>query len=1395
MKRLIRIAVYFCVPLLLLLLIFGALLGTKPGLTFTASMINRLASTSERTITITDLSNVLAGTPSVGQLSVGDADGVWLEATGIQSRINLLALLSSKIEIGLLSAQSIEVKRQPIASTNPGENTSEGGLLPAIDLAIDSLFVKSMHLSQPVLGEEATLQVTGAMRLQDMPINLSGQLEVLRIDGTKGDISAKWTISPDKNELSLDLEANEPSNGLIARAADIPGLPSIGLKVVGYGPLTAWNASLSVDLDGSRTVDGAVELSLSDQRQSISGTLKGKLAPLLPTPVKPLFAGDTDIQLSAERDNKKSLIVKQFSARSSLLDVELDGHVLPDANAVDVNASITFGRADSVVAVQLSDTQTVDVGLTRVRSNLKGTLDNADWSFDGSVASISDGTISASGVVVNGQSNTVDFRRENWPLDVRIVLAGLTTGQDDLDALLKGEVRGNVKLLIARDLVKFDTMQVAAREFTVEGTGQLVPTDRTFDAAVTGRLLEQKSGVLAMLFGTKGANISAQIDRQQSGRMALSQLKLTSGNLQASGGGTFESNTVSADADLSLDNLALIRDGLSGALAIKARVNGDIAAPEFELNADGRDLTVLGQALEAFSLVASGIASGTSPQADVKLSGRYEDQPVTLSARVKTATGGSVVVETLDVAAPGARGQGKFQSNAAGVLTGKLDIDITSLEEFGPLLLQSGLSGAVDGSLELEDTANGQQLSANLNVPALSVGGSKVSDMAVRATISDLQSEPSIDVQASAGSIDAGGSSLSNIQATAKGTVQDLPFTIGGQFMNGPLNVAGRYIDQERGRRVELNRIEANIRSIPVKLTEPMTISLGQSATQVEKATIRIGSGVATIEGAISDQLSIDVSVNDLPIALAENVAATGLGQSGTLSGTATIRGKPSQPDVDYELSITNFSVSQSRQAQIPTINVNSAGKLRSNKLTTTAQATGSGLDMKLSGTVDLGNGPALNLDISGTAPFGFAALPLSDAGIQLDGAVQISVRVAGTAQNPRITGNLSTSDAVFIESNSLLTVRQINAQVSFDGTKADIVRLDGRLGSKGTVSIGGYVIIDPAENMPANLTLTVQNGTYTNGELVTAQFGADMRVVGALLGSGKIDGSVKLTRTDINIPESLPASIPFVDVKHKNASKQIIAQAKEFDTSANQSESLDNSGGLLLDVAVESPARIFLRGRGIDAEFGGSVQITGTTRAPRVRGNFQMARGRIDILTKRFDFDRGTITFAGQPDPLLDFQTTTTQSGASYSILVGGTASAPDISFSSSPSMPQDEILANLFFAKGLSKLSPFQIAQLASAVASISGVSSGPGVLDRLRNLGGLADLDINSNGEDGGSAIGIGRYLNDRTYINIEKGLSDDAGKVTIDLDLTDNLKARGEADTDGNSKAGLFFERDY
>ena len=228
-------------------------------------------------------------------------------------------------------------------------------------------------------------------------------------------------------------------------------------------------------------------------------------------------------------------------------------------------------------------------------------------------------------------------------------------------------------------------------------------------------------------------------------------------------------------------------------------------------------------------------------------------------------------------------------------------------------------------------------------------------------------------------------------------------------------------------------------------------------------------------------------------------------------------------------------------------------------------------------------------------------------------------------------------------------------------------------------------------------------------------------------------------------------------------------------------------------DVTINGNSGIFVRGFGINAEFDGSVRLAGTTGNPVAVGAFPMQRGRIEVIGRRFELTHGRLTFSGNLIPVVDFAAVTSTSEATVTVNVTGPANDPEITFTSSPSLPEEEILSRLLFDRGIGRLSALQAAQLVDAVAQLSGVvGRGQGLFDRVRQATGLDDLDIRQD-ESGGTTVDIGRQINDNLRLGVEGGSS--GGRVTIDLDITRNLKAQAEAGQDGSGKVGITFEHEY
>ncbi len=301
-----------------------------------------------------------------------------------------------------------------------------------------------------------------------------------------------------------------------------------------------------------------------------------------------------------------------------------------------------------------------------------------------------------------------------------------------------------------------------------------------------------------------------------------------------------------------------------------------------------------------------------------------------------------------------------------------------------------------------------------------------------------------------------------------------------------------------------------------------------------------------------------------------------------------------------------------------------------------------------------------------------------------------------------------------------------IAADVAVAGGVAT-VRLNGTLSSGGALSASGTVGIDAAKGFPANLAVKIADARYTDGRIVTANLSGDVALKGQLTQQPLLSGTINLAKTVITIPERLPGSLTTLGVKHKNAPAAVREQEEAIRPAAAGS---GGGSGLNLDLTVNAPQQIFVRGRGLDAELGGSIRLTGPLASPRAIGQFTLRRGRLAILGKRLAFTRGTLGFSGSLIPTLDLAAESTASGATVTINVTGLATNPKFNFSSSPSLPQDEVLARLVFGRSMSNLSPLQIAQLADAAAQLAGGGGSTSLLETLRGKVGVDDLDVKTN-----------------------------------------------------------------
>ncbi len=407
-----------------------------------------------------------------------------------------------------------------------------------------------------------------------------------------------------------------------------------------------------------------------------------------------------------------------------------------------------------------------------------------------------------------------------------------------------------------------------------------------------------------------------------------------------------------------------------------------------------------------------------------------------------------------------------------------------------------------------------------------------------------------------------------------------------------------------------------------------------------------------------------------------------------------------------------------------------------------------------------------------------------------IEGPVSFDLRLSGPPRLSSLSGRVAIADGRLVAPTFGIDFQRLNIAADLSGGSATLNGAADVRGG-GRVTVSGPVALTPP--FDGNIGIRLDAVRLQDPDLYETIASGNVTIRGAFGGGATIAGDIALERTEIRVAATgLGNQAALSDITHI-AEPSAVHRTRIAAGLIQDDGNRKNRGPAYgLDVTISAPGRIFVRGRGLDAELAGTLRVGGTTDNIVPAGQFNLLRGRLDILTKRFTIDEGLVQLQGALTPYIRFSASTRSDGITATILIEGDASAPEIRFLSSPELPEEEVVAHLLFGRSLTSLSPFQAAQLASAVATLAG-KGGEGLVSRLRSSFGLDDLDVTAD-EEGAAALRAGKYLSEKVYTDITIG-SDGKSELNLNLDVRPGVKVKGSLQSDGGTGIGIFYEKDY
>lgn len=429
------------------------------------------------------------------------------------------------------------------------------------------------------------------------------------------------------------------------------------------------------------------------------------------------------------------------------------------------------------------------------------------------------------------------------------------------------------------------------------------------------------------------------------------------------------------------------------------------------------------------------------------------------------------------------------------------------------------------------------------------------------------------------------------------------------------------------------------------------------------------------------------------------------------------------------------------------------------------------------------------DLAVRGSAQAALANVFLDPRAIS--GLTRFDVRLNGPLALRSLSGTVSMTGGRYSDPSLGLAVEQLETDARLAAGRAT-VSVGGRVAEGGRVRVNGTIGLDAP--FPGDLSVGLERVVLVDPNLYRTRANGEVAVKGPLAGGAAISGRIALIETEVRIPDTLGAADIPEGLHHVNLTPPIAATLERAGLLGGPDDqaAANRRRPYALQLVISAPNQVFVRGRGLDAELGGELRLGGTSAAIVPSGGFDLIRGRLDILGKRLVLTRASMRLEGDFDPYLDVIASNQGSSVTTFVGIEGPASDPKVSFWSSPELPEEEVLSQLLFDRDLNSLSPLQAARLAGAVATLAG-KGGVGLIGKLRGGLGLDDFDVNTNTR-GGTQVTAGKYLNDRTYTEIQM---DDTGnsEIHLNFDLTDTITLRASSTSDGDSGVGVYLEKDY
>ena len=577
------------------------------------------------------------------------------------------------------------------------------------------------------------------------------------------------------------------------------------------------------------------------------------------------------------------------------------------------------------------------------------------------------------------------------------------------------------------------------------------------------------------------------------------------------------------------------------------------------------------------------------------------------------------------------------------------------------------------------------------------------------------------------------------------------------------------------------------INKININNTSDILFSYGDNISLVMDQ-LKIDQGFLDIRGnLVQKQVQAKASLHNIPPQIIPNILFSKF-SSALMNGEINLHGIVTNPELITKINLTDSgSPSQGK------FSINLDSKINNKRSHAVVRILDK--DQKQQAIIDaqLENEFSLlpfNYAIRPNAPlmincecnnqFDIISMLINIPGQTITGLLQGGIKITGTLQTPRVTGQLNLSKGKYDNKNSGILLKNISSTIKADNNQVHCTQI--RVEDKSGNYLNGQGLI----NLANDLKFEFKTNT-TKFQPISSPF-LNGEVVGNIKLSGDkneslIKGDCTVGPLEITIPERINYDIPQLNIVNFNDAEENTNNVKY---------------PIKLDVSVGTNNKVFIRGWGVDARLEGKLKIQGYSYKPIITGILKSKYGKYQEFGKVLSIKEGILTFDGPifPSPYLNITGVTNVEDTEIRLTLAGPISNPSIAIDSTPAMSEDMALSMLLFGTHPQNISTLQALQLANSARRLAGYSQGFDPIAESKKILRVDEINFNTDEQNPeNSSIGVGKHFTDKIYFEIEQGRQENTTKTKIEIQITPNISIENILEQNGKTSVGVNWGFDY